>query len=183
MNRIRLLMIGIVLITGAPAALAEDAAAPKAAPQAAPQGPAEKAFAAMKTLVGTWKGTADGDATHPAELVYALTAGGSTVMETLFPGTEHAMVTMYHMDGKDLVLTHYCAAGNQPRMKLAAGDGSGEMKFSFAGGSNLDPGKDMHMHEASIRIVDANNLESRWVSFEAGKEAGAHSFKVARVQS
>ena len=46
------------------------------------------------------------------------TGGGSAVTETLFPGTAHEMMSVYHMDGDDLVLTHYCAGGNQPRMML-----------------------------------------------------------------
>ena len=31
---------------------------------------------------------------------------------------DHAV---YHMDGPDLVMTHYCAAGNQPTMKFKPG--------------------------------------------------------------
>ena len=51
---------------------------------------------------------------------YAVTAAGSAVVETVFPGTEHEMVTVYHADGSDLVLTHYCMEGNQPRMRAKA---------------------------------------------------------------
>ena len=69
-----------------------------------------------------------------------VTAAGSAVHETIFPGTGHEMVSMYHADGKDLIMTHYCALGNQPRMKLdpKSSVDKGEFRFKFAGGSNID---------------------------------------------
>ncbi len=49
------------------------------------------------------------------------------------------MINMYHLDGDDLVLTHYCAGGNQPHMKLdRASATSGKLQFDFIGGTNLD---------------------------------------------
>ena len=61
------------------------------------------------------------------------------------PGTDHEMVSVYHADGKDVVMTHYCAFGNQPKMKLDPASKDNELKFVFAGGTNLDPAKDTHM--------------------------------------
>src|SRR5437868_15374337 len=73
---------------------------------------------ALKGLAGEWTGKAKhGDMEHEATVTYKVTAGGSAVVETVFPGTEHEMVTVYHQDGDDLVLTHYCMLGNQPRMR------------------------------------------------------------------
>src|SRR4051812_11604246 len=78
------------------------------------------AFARLKSLAGEWKvAELDGvHGQHDGKITYKVTAGGSTVMETFFPGSDHEMVSMYHLDGDELVLTHYCAAKNQPRMKL-----------------------------------------------------------------
>ena len=80
-------------------------------------------FDRLKSLEGTWTGRSGWDegadkGAGEVTVIYKVTAAGSAVQETLFPGTPHEMVTMYHMDGADLMLTHYCAAGNQPRMKL-----------------------------------------------------------------
>ena len=72
----------------------------------------------MKKLAGTWvEADKDGKPTDKVVSVIKVTAGGSAVQETLFPGQPQEMVSVYHMDGADLVMTHYCMLGNQPRMK------------------------------------------------------------------
>ncbi|HMB55019.1 MAG TPA: hypothetical protein VKU40_17005, partial [Thermoanaerobaculia bacterium] len=71
---------------------------------------AEAAFEMMKGLAGDWQGTAAGEA--GAEVDYRVTGNGSVVMQTQFPGTEHEMISMYHLVDGELVLTHYCSSGN-----------------------------------------------------------------------
>jgi hypothetical protein len=137
----------------------------------------------LKTLAGVWRGhviSADGPA---AELRYGVTAGGNTVEEKLFPGTEHEMVTMYHLEGGDLVLTHYCAMGNQPRMKLVKASGTDplQLQFDFTGGANVDPAKDMHMHAGTITLRGADRLEAEWAVYDKGKQTGANRFFMDRV--
>ena len=74
----------------------------------------------MKTLVGTWvTADKDGKPTDEVVSVIKLTAGGSAVHETLFPDQPHEMVSIYTADGPDVVMTHYCMLGNQPRMKAS----------------------------------------------------------------
>ncbi|MCK7511304.1 MAG: hypothetical protein MZV70_49445 [Desulfobacterales bacterium] len=60
----------------------------------------------------------DKDNGPAVSVTYRITANGSVVLETLFPGTDHEMLTLYHLDNDRLGLTHYCAMGNQPRMEL-----------------------------------------------------------------
>src|ERR1051325_267339 len=135
---------------------------------------ANAAFNRLKQLAGEWKGnvtTPDGPA---ATVQYRLTSAGQTVMETLFPGTSHEMISMYHLDGEELVMTHYCAMGNQPRMKLDAKISTAdEFHFAFAGGSNLKPAKDAHMHSGVMRFRGADKLESEWQVFSEGKPNGS----------
>jgi hypothetical protein len=74
-------------------------------------------FEALKGLAGDWVAVGeDGKPTDKVESSIRLTSGGHTVQETLFPGSGHEMVTMYHLNGADLVLRHYCSLGNQPRL-------------------------------------------------------------------
>jgi hypothetical protein len=138
----------------------------------------------LKSLEGTWTGTAAWNeggqkGTGDVTVVYKVTAAGSAVQEVLFPGTPHEMVTMYHMDGSDLVLTHYCAAGNQPRMKLQETKEPNVLSFGFAGGTNMKE-SDRHMHAARITLADADHVKGVWTSMEAGKPVGEASFDLAR---
>ena len=88
--------------------------------------PAQTQFEQLKRLAGDWIGNADhGDVKHEATISYKVTSAGRTVQETIFAGTPHEMVTMYHLDGDALLLTHYCAIGNQPRMKAEPAGGLG----------------------------------------------------------
>src|SRR5260221_1755566 len=103
---------GVVVAILAVGARAED----KKSDAAGEKGPS---LAKIKKLVGTWVAVDDkGQPTDNVISVFKLTAAGSAVQETIHPGQAHEMVSLYHMDGKDLVLTHYCALGNQPKMKL-----------------------------------------------------------------
>ena len=137
----------------------------------------------MKKLAGTWVAAdKDGKPTEKVVSVVRVTAAGSAVLETLFPGQPMEMVSVYHRDGADLVMTHFCALGNQPRMKADPNSPSNKICFKFAGGTNLDPASDMHMHEGTITFVDDDHIEWSGVCWEGGKpaEGTACHFKLIR---
>jgi hypothetical protein len=91
------------------------------------------------------------------------------------------MINMYHLDGDDLMLTHYCAGGNQPSLRLAADQSSPEtMVFEFAGGTNLDPAVDEHIHGAQITMVDNDHVTSAWSGYKDGEKAGDMTAHLAR---
>jgi hypothetical protein len=132
--------------------------------------PTSAAFERLKTLVGEWVAAEDGEMAKKGDLVarYALTAGGSALVETVFPGRPHEMVTVYHADGPDLVLTHYCMEGNQPRMRARNAQGS-RFDFAYDGGTNIDPGRDRHMHSASLSLLGTDEIRSEWTEIAMGK--------------
>jgi hypothetical protein len=145
---------------------------------------AKTAFDRMKKLEGEWN-LIGGEEHHGDKInkkvIYKVTGAGSALMETQFPGNKHEMVTMYHLDGKDLLVTHYCAAGNQPRMKLdRKGSKPDEYSFVFDGGTNLDPAKDMHIHSLRIKFLEGGKVESEWESYVDGKRADSHKFPMSR---
>src|SRR5689334_15625073 len=83
-----------------------------------PAPPANAGLERMKRLAGTWVAADEGGRpTDRVVSVIKVTAGGSAVHETLFPGQPQEMVSVYTAEGPDLVMTHYCVLGNQPRMK------------------------------------------------------------------
>jgi hypothetical protein len=143
------------------------------------------AFERLKKLAGDWQiaASADKGAAKSVDVRYRLTAGGSALVETLFPGGEKEMVTVYHPDGDQIALTHYCMAGNQPRMRAKVGTDPDELVFDFADGTNLNPAKDFHMHDCRIRFVDSDHLHTEWEYYKDGKAAGKHAFDLVRVKS
>lgn len=139
-------------------------------------------FAALKKLTGEWTGIAHHADSQPSEarVNYKITSSGSALMETLFCQSDHEMITMYYCHGDDLLLTHYCAAGNQPRMKAVKSDNAKKLDFKFLDGTNMDPAKDMHMHEVTIEFVDADHIKSEWKLYMDGKPAGSAQFDLKR---
>src|SRR5262245_31534163 len=104
---------------------------------AAPTGSGAAGLDRIKTLAGEWVAAEDNEMVRKGDLVsrYVVSSAGTAVVETVFPGSQHEMVTVYHLDGSDLVLTHYCMEGNQPRMRAKKADGA-RIDFTFEGGTN-----------------------------------------------
>ncbi len=140
-----------------------------------------KEFERMKELAGAWEGTSN----MPKEgekvrVEYRLSSAGSSVVETLFPGTAHEMISVYYDNKGHLVMTHYCALRNQPRLKLQNADAK-NLYFIFAGGDNIDPMKDAHMHALTISFIDKDHIVQKWTLFVDGKEKETSIFELSRV--
>jgi hypothetical protein len=134
--------------------------------------PANAGLEKMKKLAGTWVAAdKDGNPTDQVVSIIKVTSGGSAVHETLFPGQPQEMVSVYTADGPDLVMTHYCVLGNQPRMKADPKSPPNQIVFRFAGGSNLDVARDKHMHGATLTIVSDDRIEVNGVAWENGVPA------------
>jgi hypothetical protein len=137
----------------------------------------------LKKLAGTWvEADKDGKATDKVVSVVKVTAGGSTVHETLFPGTEMEMVSVYHLDKGELVMTHYCMLGNQPRMKADKGSPKNQIVWKFDGGTNFDPKKDMHMHSATVTFINDDTIEIAGEAWENGKPHPEHCVTMKLVR-
>ena len=142
---------------------------------------APSALDPLKQLAGDWVGKAgQGDQRMDAFVNYRVTAGGSAVMETLFPGSPHEMVTMYTVEKGAVVLTHYCAMGNQPRMRAKAGTAADVLAFDFVGCPGVNPARDAHMHNASFKFVDADHIHGEWAAWKSGKESDVIRFDMER---
>lgn len=141
-------------------------------------------FTKLTTLEGKWE-TAEVEVDDKKEKkyhVFEVSAAGTVVMETMFPGTDHEMINMYHVDGDDLMLTHYCAGGNQPRMKLdRETSGMNNLHFEYLDGTNLDPAVDAHIHRGQLQFLDEGDLKSTWISHKDGKEVMTMSWVLAKT--
>jgi hypothetical protein len=142
--------------------------------------PAAEGFAQLKTLEGDWIDV-DGVFGEKGKVAvtYRVTGSGHTVVETFPVGTPYEMVTIYHLDGEKLALTHYCTSNTQPRM-MSSGLQGKTLTFEFTGGTNIDPAATSHMHGATIEFVSADEIKGTWVNWRGGKPDHSATFREVR---
>ncbi|MBC8350807.1 MAG: hypothetical protein H8E66_02395 [Planctomycetes bacterium] len=138
---------------------------------------AKAIFEKIKSLSGEWEHK---DLKGQVALSVRVIAGGSAVVERQFPGSPMEMVTVYHLDGDDVMLNHYCMLGNQPRLKATIGDKKNTIVFNFVSATNLASINDAHMHQGKLTFVDKDSISSTWTKFVGGKAAEEHSFEMIR---
>jgi hypothetical protein len=141
---------------------------------------AKTAFSRLKGLAGEWS-VQPKDGQPASKFIYQVTSNGSAVVERLHAGTDHEMITMYHLDGDDLTLTHYCVLANQPRMKLDKKSSKPDhLEFVFVGGTNLDPKTDHHMHAQRYTFRDKDHFEAEWDGYQDGAKNHTHKVELTR---
>ncbi len=125
-------------------------------------------FTPITTLEGDWE-MPDEEGAMTIASRFAVTANNSAVREIMFPGSPYEMTNLYHMDGNDLVITHYCAAGNQPRMVASTATHTAEGTtyfFDLDSISNLRPEHDHYMGNMTLTILNDGSLREEWRSYE-----------------
>jgi hypothetical protein len=151
------------------------------------QSNAEKSFDTLKALAGSWEGPvttipkqADmGDNTLTDVSLRVTSRGNALVHEMKAAGTaddptkyDHP-ITMLYLDSGRLLLTHYCDAGNRPRMVARTSPDGKKVEFDFldlSGGTQYG-----HMDHAVFTIIDANHHTEDWTYIMPGdKPVRAH---------
>lgn len=155
-------------------AIGSSVAAAKASPGEASRGEdvapelARLAFERFKALEGSWQG--ESTAGWRETITVRVIAQGSAVLFTSFdahPG--ETMVTLVSLDGDRLRLTHYCVAGNQPRLeaKRVSADGR-HVEMAFVDGGNL-PSRDRGHMDSVVYELGDDRYASRWTWFQDGE--------------
>jgi hypothetical protein len=171
----------VLLLAGLPLLAAGDAGVtPEPAAAARPQAPgsrpssASKASAAraawerFRELEGTWIG--ESTKGWRESVSFRTIAGGSALVETSFDAhPNETMLTIFQLDGDDLVLTHYCVAKNQPHLRATAFSEDGRtVTFTFAGGGNLADRNRGHMDQAVFQFDSPDRISSKWTWYQNG---------------
>lgn len=132
------------------------------------QSDAQKAFASIKSMPGTWEGK--GEDGKPLQVIYKVTSGGSAVMSEIVAPNED-MISMFHLDGSNkLLMTHYCAMGNQPRMQATVSPDGKTVTFNFVDGTSIDSPDAGHMQRMVLTMLDENHHTEEWIFADHGKE-------------
>lgn len=129
---------------------------------------AQKTFDALKALDGTWEGKNIQGET--LKVTFRQTAGGSAILNEIHGQGAHDMITMFHLDGDRLLMTHYCGAGNQPRMRATLAPDGKSISFDFIDATNLSSPEAGHMQHVVFGMSDANHHTEEWTFLDHGKE-------------
>jgi hypothetical protein len=140
---------------------------------------AQKSFDKLKTLAGSWEGHVTTVPPTPdienkvMQVSLRVTSMGNVLMhEMKAAGRPDDPITMMYLDENRLLLTHYCDAGNRPRMtgKLSADGKVVEFEFLDVAGSTQYG----HMHHAMFTAVDENHHTEDWTFMVGDKPVRAH---------
>ena len=132
------------------------------------QSSARKTFDALKTLAGNWEGKNSQGQT--LRVSFRETAGGSALLSEIHGQGPENMISMIHLDGDRLLMTHYCGAGNQPRMKAMLAPDGKSVAFDFIDATNLASPDAGHMNHAVFAMPDADHHNEEWTFLDHGKE-------------
>jgi len=138
---------------------------------------AQKSFDALKSLEGTWEGKNNQGET--LKVTFRSTAGGSALLSEIHGKGPENMITMFHMDGARLLMTHYCGAGNQPRMKATLSPDGKSVIFDFIDATNLASPDAGHMHHVVFSMPDSDHHIEEWTFLDHGKTM-KETFTLAR---
>jgi hypothetical protein len=130
---------------------------------------AQKSFTQLKALTGSWEGkTPDGTA---LQVSYRETAEGTALLSEIHGKHAEEMVSMIHLDGPNkLLMTHYCGAGNQPRMQASVSPDGKTITFTFFDATNLATPDAGHMQSMVLTLLDENHHTEEWTFIDHGKE-------------
>jgi hypothetical protein len=142
-----------------------------ACPALQAQSGAQKTLDRFKSMVGTWEGKSPSGGT--SEVTYRLAAGGTAVMADMHMAGED-MVSMYYVDGDQLLMTHFCPSNNQPRMKAVISADLNTVSFDFLDVTNLPGPQAGHMHRAVFLFSDPGHYSEEWTWKQEGKDTKMH---------
>jgi hypothetical protein len=191
MNLARLLLSGVALTFLSATAFAQAETAKAPAPS-----DAEKSFDKLKSLAGTWQGPVKmdppsaemgGDDPGAVQVTFRITSRGNSMVHEMKSGDkpedptkyDHP-VTMFYLDSDRLLLTHYCDAGNRPRMVGKVSPDGKKIEFDFidlSGGTQYG-----HMHHAVFTIIDDNHHSEDWTYMMPGDKPMHAHMDLARAK-
>jgi len=145
----------------------------------------QNSFDKLKTLAGEWEGTVTSVPPEPtvegktAQISLRVTSMGNALMhEMRIPGRPDDPITMLYMDEGRLLLTHYCDAGNRPRMLGKTVPDGKTVEFNLldvAGSTQYG-----HMHNAAFTVIDPDHHTEEWTFMIEGKGPIRAHFDVQR---
>jgi hypothetical protein len=168
------IMLSVAVLSLSAMAFAQSDAHKHAAPSDAPKSDAQKSFDQLKALAGTWHASITTDPPvkemgdgKMGDVSLRVTSRGNALVHEMGeagkpedPTKYDHPVTMFYLDNDRLILTHYCDAGNRPRMAARVSPDGKTVEFDFLDvAGNTQYG---HMEHAVFTFIDANHHTEDW---------------------
>ena len=116
-------------------------------------GSSETAFETFRGFEGKWA-IRSGQKTLLIEMTYEVGSKGSIVTEQF--GKE---LSVFYRDGQSMLMTHFCNAGNQPRLRLKENGRPGVFEFEMFDITNLQSADADHVDRVVYRIIDDKTID------------------------
>lgn len=163
MNRLAIILILASLVAANPSIARESALDAELA---------VRAFEHFRSLEGEWR--TESTKGWRGRMKFRSLARGTVVLglsEFDDATPDRAMAVVFHLDGDRLLLTHYCEAGNQPRLVATrASRDLREIHFEFLDGTNLASRDEGHMDRVIYRFEGRDRYRSHWTWYQGGEE-------------
>ena len=137
-------------------------------------GSSDTAFETFKGFEGKWA-IRSGQKTLPIEMTYEIGSKGSIVTEQF--GKE---LSVFYRDGQSLLMTHFCNAGNQPRLRLRENTRPGVFEFQMFDITNLQGADADHVERAVYKIIDDKTIDLEIV-WKHGKSQESEKYTLTRL--
>jgi hypothetical protein len=140
------------------------------------------AFERLKKLSGTWEVVVESNARR-SFITYVMTGRGTVLIEEFRSGGVGGMMTAYHLDKGTLVLTHFCGAGNQPRMRIkGVQDGGKRIRFEMYDITNLADPQAYHSTALDVVFIGDDRVDLAYEGMRAGVKS-TQTFRLTRKTS
>jgi hypothetical protein len=167
------ILLSFALLSLSAMAFAQSDAHQHAAQSDAPKSDAQKAFDKLKTLAGSWEAKVTTDPPmkdmgngETTQVSMRVTSRGNALVHEMGelkqndPTKYDHPVTMFYLDNDRLLLTHYCDAGNRPRMAARVSPDGKTVEFDFLDvAGNTQYG---NMYHAVFTFIDADHHTEDW---------------------
>jgi hypothetical protein len=150
------------------------------------QTPAQRSFQQIKSLAGTWEGTlttfpaSDYQGKHLHVSLRVTSSGNAVMHEMKVPGEPDDPITMLYVNNNRLFLTHYCDAGNRPRMTATASADGKTITFNLMDVSGSK--RYGYMEHVVFTTIDASHHTEDWTFLAHGNHPTRGHFDLHRVQ-
>jgi len=140
------------------------------------QSEAQKPFTALQSLAGSWVGALTTFPAMPTETIgdsmrvtLRVTSRGNALVHEMHGAAlpddptkyDHPVTMIYLNDDGRLTLTHYCDAGNRPRMTARVSPDGKTIDFDFVDISGRYD-RTGHMQHATFTLIDADHHVEDW---------------------